>query len=147
MSLILPVLILFMGGLAEFGMALQQKHVADKGVKNAARYLARVVNLDGACPPTNTNWNTLVGNAKTLAQKGTLNGNAAYLLTNWTSASDVTVSVSCIDNTSGNYRGFDQIPVINVSTTFNFNDIGMLSLLNIQSLSISASHEQMFIGG
>ena len=148
MSLLLPVLFILFGGLVEFGRALQQKHVADKGVKNAARYLARVVN-DGSCPVSsgNANWNTLEGNAKVLAQKGTLDNNGAYLLTNWTNAGDVTVSVTCISNTAGNYRGFSQIPVITVSTSFAFNDIGMLSLLQIPSLTISASHQQMFIGG
>jgi len=157
MSLMLPVLILLMGGMIEFGRALQQYHVATKGVKHAARYLARVVH-NGACPPdpTDTSWNSYVADAKKLAQTGTLNSNAPLRLDNWDNSATFNVNVTCVANSPDAVtgirplRGQDNLPIITVSTSFTFDKVGTLSVLNIPGLSdltITATHQQKHIGG
>ncbi len=148
-TLLLPFLIVIMAGMLEFGRGLHQYHTAAKGVKNAARYLARVVD-EGSCPPSSTAWTTQVAKAKTLAQHGSFSSSDPLSLSNWSNASDITVSVSCVDNSAGTYRGDDDIPVVTVSTSFAYNSLGLLSLTNVPGLTglqIEVSHEQMFIGG
>ena len=55
-SLLLPIIFFSAFGMMEFGRALYQFHIANKGVKSAARFMARVPNPGLACPPTGPNW-------------------------------------------------------------------------------------------
>jgi|GEM_PF-2759723 len=146
MGLLLPVLVSLMAGMVEFGRALQQFHIADKGVKNAARYLARVAG-DGTCPPTSTSWSNHVVLAKRVAQRGSFDPGSPYSLSNWQTASDVSVNVACVDNSAGDFRGPALIPIVTVTTSFSYNDIGILSVLQVPSITISASHQEIYIGG
>ena len=146
-SILLPVIFFTAFGMMEFGRALYQFHIANKGVKSAARFVARVPNPSLTCPPSGTSWTTAQTDAKTLAMRGSLNGSDPFLLSNWSDASSITIAVSCYDNSGGTYRGLDDLAIITVSTSFNFDDIGLLSTLGITGLTINASHQEMFIGG
>lgn len=42
LALVLPMVILLVGGVFELSRAVYQFQIADKGVKSAARYLARI---------------------------------------------------------------------------------------------------------
>ena len=85
--------------------------------------------------------------AKTLAMHGSLDNSDPLLLSNWSTAGSITIAVSCYDNSGGTYRGLEDLAIITVSTSFNFDDIGLLSTLGITGLTINASHQEMFIGG
>lgn len=144
-SLLLPLLVSIFAGIVEFGNILQQYHVANKGVKSAARYMARVAG-DGSCPIGN-GWTTNEGDAKYLAQHGSFEATEPFLLSNWQNANQITITVTCIDNISGGFRGNEQIPTVTVSTSFDYADIGLLSFLPGNGVTITATHEQMYIGG
>ena len=153
MSLLLPIIVLLMGGMAEFGRALQQHHVASKGVKSAARYLARV---PGNRSCTQANWDSYLTQAKSIAQRGSLDGSAPLVIPNWDASATFTVTVTCIPNAPDAitgirpYRDQENMPILTVSTSFNFDDFGMLGLLEVTGLSaltITTSHQQMYIGG
>lgn len=158
MALMLPLLLCLMGGMAEFGRAFQQYHVANKGVKSAARYLARVAEENDCGTTLSANWNTNVTRAKNLARLNSLNGTGSPVLSNWTDA-DITIDdPTCVANTGGAFNGPAQIPIVNVSTTFTYDDLGMLSLLSvlplgkrasfaISNIQITASHQELYIGG
>lgn len=158
MGLLLPLLLLLMGGMAEFGRAFQQFHLANKGVKSAARYLSRVATgID--CASTAGDWaaKTEVALAKNLAVSGSFSASSPSVISNW-AATDITIPApsasTCFDNSGNTYLGDDLIPIIRVTTSFEFNDIGLLSFLGVgkttgsgKKLTIRASHEEMYIGG
>jgi len=156
-SLLLPMLVVIMGFGSEFGRAVYQIHVAEKGVKNAARYLARVPDIAGC---TTSSFDGFALNAINVAQKGSFNNNAPLKLSNWDAPNDITIEVDCVSNLPDavtNVRPFfggDQIPIITVRTAFDFNSIGMLDIIQLldptqqdnEGIVISAAHKEIYVG-
>jgi len=159
LSLLMPIFLVLMGFIGEFSRAVYQFHVAEKGVKNAARYLARV-----SVPDVNSCGGALLDayktNAANIAQRGSFDTSVEHKLNNWTQAGDIIVSIDCVDNAPDGttnlrpYLGADKIPVITVSTSFEFNDIGLLSFIKMidpskhsdDKIIITASHKEVYIG-
>ncbi|MHA7901441.1 MAG: TadE/TadG family type IV pilus assembly protein [Henriciella sp.] len=149
-TLLMPILFGLVFGLIEFGRATFQHHTAEKGVKAAARFVARAPAPD-RCNPSGSAYNSAVASAKTLAQYGALDSSGSPSLSNWTNPSDVNVALTAVSNApSGGVRPWrgqcDQIHIVTVSTQFPYNDLGLLKLLGITSLTIQASHQEVFIG-
>ncbi len=139
-SLVAPLLILLMCGLAEFANVLRQYHIMEKGVRDAGRYLARVqmtgCTLNGAA----------VAEAQNLALTGRTSS-GSYLLPTWTNTSTVTVAVAqCVDNSGGTYRGRDDMPIIEVTAAAPYVDLGLLSVIGINGIGLQVSHQQLWIG-
>lgn len=146
LSLLLPMVILLVGGTVELSRAFYQFQIADKGVKSAARYLARIPG-NQVCPPASAAWTAGQVAAKNLAQRGSLSAGDPFTLSNWQNANDVTIAVSCVDNSTGGYVGGDSIPVVNVSTSFTFDDLGFLGIVKLNNINITTSHQEVYIGG
>ena len=156
-ALVLPILVVMMSFIGEFSRAVYQYHVAEKGVKSAARYLARVPDVT-VC--ASSSFDSYKSDAIALAQKGSFDAGDPFVLNNWTSAADVQVVVTCIANpidpntNLSPFYGPEQIPVITVSTTFDFNDLGMLNVIKLLrpgnqdrgAIEISASHREIYVG-
>lgn len=139
-TLIAPILIMLMCGVAEFSNAMRQYHIMEKGVRDAARYLARSemngCALDGAA----------VANAQNLAIRGQISG-GSFLFPTWTNPASVVASVpQCFDNSGGAYRGYPNMPVIEVTATAPYADLGMLTVLGLGGITLQVSHEQLWIG-
>jgi Flp pilus assembly protein TadG len=139
-SLVAPLLIFLMCGLAEFASILRQYHIMEKGVRDAGRYLARV-------PMTGC---TLNGAAVARAQNLALTGrtdSGSFLLPSWTDPNTVSVVVvQCINNTSGTYRGRANMPVIEVTAGAPYADLGLLSIIGVGNIDLAVSHQQLWIG-
>jgi Flp pilus assembly protein TadG len=139
-SLVAPMLIFLMCGLAEFASVMRQYHIMEKGVRDAGRYLARV-------PMTGC---ALDGGAVTQAQNLALTGRTASgsnLLPGWSNPATVTVAVAqCFNNSSGTYRGRADMPVIEVTADAPYADLGLLSLIGVDDIDLEVSHQQLWIG-
>jgi Flp pilus assembly protein TadG len=139
-TLVAPIFIMLMCGLAEFSNALRQYHIMEKGVRDAGRYLART-------PMAGCNVN---GGEAAAARNLALTGHVAggnFLLPTWTDPSTVTISIAqCVDNSSGAYRGRAQMPVIEVTARAPYVDLGMLSVLGFGAIQLEVSHQQLWIG-
>jgi len=151
-SLLLPILMGLMVGAFEFGRYFQQTHVVNKGVKNAARYLARIENGDLCPSPAGGSFANDTLDARDLAQYGSFDTTGkSLIIPAWDSSSTFTASVTCAPNpeTGGirDYRGPAVLPVIQVTTTFTYDDIGMLDFIRPSGLDITATHEELYIGG
>ncbi len=153
--LILPVLALMLFGTVEVGRLLFDFHAASKTVRDATRYLTRIdaVALGLACPAgTVNNAAAEVTNAKNLALRGTIDTSKPYLLSYWTDANPISVTVSCEDNSADPkpYQGFyavaDWIPSITVSATVPIPLMNgwLLGLGN--TLTFTVSHEEVHFG-
>jgi Flp pilus assembly protein TadG len=141
-TLVTPLLVALMCGLAEFGQALRQYHVMEKGVGDAARYLARAP-ADPCASPADPNWATYVGQAKNLAVYGaTTSGTALYRGLTTTA---ITASVSAASCTDANPRGASAspLPKITVTASAPYADLGMLSALGLGAITLTVSHQEL----
>lgn len=134
-TLLAPFLLVLGLGMSEFGRFLYQYQLVLDGLRDGARYLARMQD------PTNTTSQT---NAANLAVTGTIDGSGADRVDGW-AAADVAFNIVNIANSGGAYRGDDPIQVVQATTTFDYADVGFLSALNLPSLSIDAAYEQRAI--
>ena len=139
-SLVAPLLILIMCGLAEFACVMRQYHIMEKGVRDAGRYMARV-------PMTGCTLNgAAVTQAQNLALTGRI-GSGSYLLPSWTDPSTVSVAVEqCFNNSGGTYRGRANMPVIEVTARAPYADLGLLSVIGVGDIALEVSHQQLWIG-
>lgn len=135
-AIILPVFLALVGGVYEFGFFLYQEQLVTSGIEDAARYLALTSD------PTNV---ATQADVKNLAVSGSLDGGIPRVR-GW-SASDVTVSVDSIDNTTGTYSGGSTIRLVTVSTSFSAPTLGFLTLLHLTPPTISVSHQERAVGG
>ena len=133
-TVIAPLLLTLVLGVAEFGRFLYQYQMVVEGLRDAGRYLARLDANDA----------TNQGNAANLATTGTIDGSGDARVDGW-EAGDIGFAVTDIDNTAGIYRGSAEIEVIEVTTTFDYADVGFLSALGFDPISIDAAHEERVI--
>jgi Flp pilus assembly protein TadG len=140
-TLTAPLLILLMCGMAEFSNAMRQYHIMEKSVRDAGRYLARVpmsgCAIDGSAATAATN----------LVLTGRTASGGAFLLPTWTDPTTVNVAVAqCVNNSAGTYRGRAQMPVIQVTASAPYSDVGLLSILGFSTIQLQVSHQQLWIG-
>jgi hypothetical protein len=137
---VLPFFMVLALGILEFGNLLYQYHHIVSGVRDAARYLARVQD------PTSAE-----STAKQIAVTGETSGGDKRV--SWWNTSDITVSYTNIANPidpgTGErpYRDDSTVTIIRVTANVSYPGIGFLDLLGLGSpLDISISHEQRHIG-
>jgi adhesin HecA-like repeat protein len=135
-AIILPVFLVLVGGVYEFGFYLYQEQLITSGVRDAARYLTLTAD------PTSTVDQT---DAKNLAVTGSISG-GALRVAGW-APSDVSIAVSSVDNSDGTYSGGSTVQIVTVSTSFIDPSLGFLGLLGLRKPTISVSHQERFIGG
>ena len=137
-SLLAPFLLSLALGMFEFGRFIYQYQMVVEGLRDAGRYIAR---LDPTVEANQTS-------AANLATTGTIDGTGAERVDGW-AADDVAFDVADVPNDDGTgkalYRGGANIQVIEVTTTFNYSDLGFLGALGLGPLSVAASHEQRVI--
>jgi hypothetical protein len=142
-TLLAPILIGLMCGLAEFGQALRQVHVMQKGVRDAARYLAAVP-VNPACvgvpDPAGYSWGAAETEAKSLALTGALTGGSP-LFRGWSDPATITVdAATCLVNPRP--AGLP-LARIRVTASAPYADLGMLDFLGLAPPTLTVSHEQL----
>jgi Flp pilus assembly protein TadG len=133
-TIMAPFLLSLVLGIAEFGRFLYQYQMVLEGLRDAGRYLAR---LDANDATNQTN-------AANLATTGTIDGTGEPRVDNW-EAGDIDFSVTDVDNSAEIYRGPAEIEVIEVTTTFDYADVGFLSALGFDPISVDAAHQERVI--
>jgi Flp pilus assembly protein TadG len=135
-AIILPVFLVLVCGVYEFGFFLYQEQLVTSGVEDAARYLAL------SSDPTGT---ATQADAKNLAVTGSINGGPSRVV-GWSPA-DVSVNVDSVDNATGTYSGGSTIQLVTVSTSFLDPTLGFLDLLHLKPPTINVSHQERVVGG
>ena len=135
-AIILPVFLALVGGVYEFGFFLYQEQLITSGIQDAARFLAF------SSDPTSVTTQT---EARNLAATGSMNGGPSRV-TGW-STSNVSVTISSVDNSTGTYSGGSRIQLVTVSTSFLEPTLGFLALLGLNPPTISVSHQERVVGG
>ena len=144
MVLVMPVLLTLMFGAFELGNYFLSEHVVQKGVRDAARYAARLpISSYPACVPTSTAEQQIRRVARTGDPDGT-----TQRINGWTSDATVTVTVAC---STGTYQGvFTESPigtaVVTVSASVPYPSLfGVIGLGN-PSLSLNAQSQAAVFG-
>jgi adhesin HecA-like repeat protein len=135
-AIILPVFLALVGGVYDFGFFLYQEQLVTSGIQDAARYLAF------SSDPTSVTTQIEAGN---LAVTGSMNGGPSRV-TGW-STSNVSVTISSVDNSTGTYSGGSRVQLVTVSTSFLDPTLGFLALLGLNPPTISVSHQERVVGG
>jgi hypothetical protein len=141
LTIVLPVLVALSLGVNEFGRALHHNHIVNKSVRDAARYLSRV---PAVCPGGTIDAND-VALARNLALTGYPSGGGP-LISYWTNPASIAVTVNCYDNSTGAFRGRSEIPIVRVTATVPYTDLGLLGVLGLSALTFTAAHEEVVIG-
>lgn len=142
MALILPLVMVIMFATFEGAYYIICEHQVVTGVRNAARYAARLDFSQYACPGATFSGNTAT--VQNLARTGQLTGGTARVQ-GWVN-SDITVSVTCVA-ASGIYTATSgYAPKVRVSSRFNYPSLmGQLGFTQA-TLQIGASAESPVMG-
>lgn len=170
-ALTLPMLILLSLVTFEYSFVFWQHQVVTSGVRDAARYLARVpIASSSTCGasmlatqvPGGVGSATYVAYAQNIALHGDIAATSgalpAFRVPQWSSAApSFTVSVSCVtDQFSGNqpaYRGGvacaagSCVPIVTVQVSYVYQEIGILTAFGFTAPGIAVSHSERWIGG
>jgi hypothetical protein len=140
MALVTPFLLTLGLGIIEFSNALYDHHLITTGVRDAARYLARI---DDPIADQSK--------GQQLAVYGEINGTTKRV--SWWTTNDVSVTLIPIANAqdpqSGirTYRGGNTINLVRVATDVDHPGLGFLTFLGISSpVKIRVFHEERVIG-
>ena len=139
-ALALPFIAVLAAGLMEFGGLFYNFEMIQTGVRDAARYLARVA--DPVASETA---------ARNLALRGTVDSSGA-LRVKWWQANNIQITYKTtpnpVDETTGRrlYRGRDPLIVVRVSTSFDFSGLGLLDAVGLGAVRIAAAHEERYVG-
>jgi Flp pilus assembly protein TadG len=141
-SIFLPMLVFLAIGTFEFGRLYQHHHVLVKAVRDAGRFLARVPAL---CPGGSIAVANDETTAKNLALTGEPSGGTPRL-NYWTSPSTVNVTVDCFDNTANTFAAGQYIPLVTVTATVPYSDVGFLSILGLDPITFQVAHQEVNVG-
>jgi Flp pilus assembly protein TadG len=142
-TVLLPMLLTLMLGLFEFSWYFHKQQLVESGVRDAARYLARVA-LDGTNPCSLTTPVDFAANARNIAVTGLSSGGTARV-PGWTTG-NVTLSCATFNNSGAAYEGGATIYLVTASTNFADPALGFFGLLSLTAPNLSASHVERSIG-
>jgi Flp pilus assembly protein TadG len=139
-ALAIPFLVVLGSGIIEFGSVFYNYGLVQTGIRDAARYLARVQE-----PATQE------GPARNIAVSGTTAAGAARRV-EWWQASHVRISYrqtpNPFDAQTGLrlYRGGDPLTTIRVEVAVDYPGLKLLPLFGFDKLRITAAHEERHVG-
>lgn len=131
--IILPVMIVFLAGILEFGAFLFTKLEVETGLRDASRYLARCSQQPGFKCATLTDGEAI---AKNIALYGNPAGTGSKRVVDW-SAGDITFTVETIPSGTK----------VVAETSFSYAGSPVLGFLGVgASLPIATFHEDRYVG-
>jgi Flp pilus assembly protein TadG len=141
-TILMPFLVTLMFGVFEFSWYFHKQQLVESGVRDAARYLARVQDVAEGSNPCSSG--TDVTNAQNIAVYGTTTGGTARV-PGWTTGS-VNISCTTFNNSGATYDGGSTIYLINATTNFADPALGYFGMLGLTLPNLSASHSERSIG-
>ena len=139
-ALIAPVLLLAGMAVIDASYMVLTIHKVESGLTAGAAYLAR-----SRDPAANS------GLGQNVAVTGNPAGTGKSIAKGW-EASDVTVFVDTVENIGGSsgkdtvLRGGDTIRVIRMTTNYQYQGLGLLKLMGVGQMQLSATHEERAFG-
>ena len=146
-AILVPVLFALIFGVLEFSYYTYQQHLVSTGVRDAARYLARVV--DPTDPAAQTT-------AQNLAATGSPNG-GSYRRTRGFDPSEVSIIFTFVPNapvdgvrpyrqSSDDPTVLDQLRIVNVTGSFTWAPLGAWEMFGFGTKTVTIRHSERWIG-
>ncbi len=132
-AIVMPVILALAFGTIEFSNAFWDHQLISTGVRDAARYLARV---------NDPNDGTAQSRAQNIAVYGNASGTGPLRVTGFTT---VTVDPVPIGNAARTYRGPDPIYIVTVTASVLYQQFGMLTALGLTPPTFTISHSERSI--
>lgn len=143
MALILPLALALIFTMFEGAYYAICEHRVIKGVRDAARYAARLDRSLYTCPGATFSGSTAT--IKNLARTGKLSGGSSAV-SGWTD-SDITVSVACTAGVGGIYAASgNNAPTVRVSTVVNYPSLMGALGFTTSTIRIGAASQSPVIG-
>lgn len=149
MALVTPMLLTLLFGAADLGNYFLSEHALINGVRDGARYAARVYPL--ACTAVNDDTTTTTATAtKNLVRTNTIDGTGNARLYGWNDNSTIKVSITC--NTSATYAGgiysgsSTGAPVVTVSATVPYTSLFKAFGLTTTTINMNAAAQSAVQG-
>lgn len=132
-AIILPVLLFFGLGAADYGNLLLQKHRMSSGLVAAGNFLARSSSPEALEAP-----------ARNLAVTGSTTGTDPRV--NGWSIADVAISYRSQQNNNGDYRGGNNIRTVILSSETNYTGFGIVTMISPGGVTIRSRYEERILG-
>jgi Flp pilus assembly protein TadG len=154
-TLLTPLLVSLYLGVFEFSWFFYNQQLVEAGVRDAARYMARIELTNGntnPCTQKDPSGNLYTTNAANIATTANTAGGSARvtdLLHNagWTAAN---VTISCLTSAalgSGYYAdGSASMTIIYVTTSFADPSLGFFPRLGLATPSLTFTHQERYLG-
>ena len=146
-ALVVPVLFSLIFGALEFSFYFYQQHLVATGVRDAARYLARVQD------PNNANSQTIARSLASTAQPDNPPGTARRVAGFDPVPSEVIITVAPVANIAGGICGVDpcrgfpnSLTRVTVTGSFTWVPLGFWSFLGFGSVNVTVTHSERWIG-
>lgn len=161
-----PLLVTLMFGTFELSNYFWTEHKVVKGVRDGARYAARLGFSNYECPvddadpetPPDTGTANLDADSETrikeVTRTGLVEGGTPYI--SYWENDDVTIAISCPDEaldesgdavvTTGIYANLDNAPIVTVSTTVSYDSLFSKIGFDATNLNVSASSQAAVTG-
>lgn len=133
-ALLFPFLAVLGFGAMDASNMLLQNHKMKQSLVSAANYMAR-----------STDPELVETQAKQIAVSGTTDPAAEPLIKNWT-PEDVSISYKLIPNDAGQYRGGNNIRVVDITTTLPYEGFGILKSIRGRTITLNAQYQQRMTG-
>ena len=136
-GLLVPLFLLFLLGVVEFGRVLAQSNAVTKGVRAGVAFAVRSDN------PITAAQTTIVEN---LVKYGNTVGTGSFLVDGWADTANSDVAITVVRTYSGG--GVTGLPVIRIVATVPYTPLapGLFAFTGLSSFDISVDHEQAYIG-
>lgn len=149
-TIVMPLLITLFLGVFEFSWRLYNQQLVVSGLRDAARYMARVELTGGnrdPCAQKDQNGVLYTDDAANIATTAEPLPGGSARVTGWSAAK---VTISCVPSAAlenGDYAdGSASMTIIEVATRFADPSLGLFSSLGLKAPMLSFSHQERFIG-
>ena len=134
-ALFVPMFLIVVVGVVEYGRVLAQTNAIEKGMRAGAMIAAR-----SAYPLTDAQTERILNIVRT----GNINGTLPYLVPGWAEAS----AAVTIETDLFNSAGVVNLPVFRIEATVPYNPLlpGLMDSIGLGELLITAAHEQGRVG-
>ncbi|GAA4744781.1 pilus assembly protein [Sphingomonas daechungensis] len=149
MALVAPLLIALMFGSMELGHYFYSEHVVVKAVRDGARFAARQSFADFTCP-AGTIGGTVVADTQNVTRTNQLAAGGTPRLAGWTNAASVSVTATCVSNSSGTYvtayGSGTEIPIVVVQASVPYTSLFSVIGFNSAGLQLRATERAVVMG-
>jgi Flp pilus assembly protein TadG len=148
-SVIMPLLVSLYFGVFDFSWYFYNQQLVETGVRDAARYMARIELTNGntnPCAQTDSGGALYTTDAANIAVTAQTSGGTARV-TGWSPSN---VSITCVASPSlshGVYAdGSASMTIIYATTNFADPSLGFFATLGLSTPSLSFTHQERFLG-